>query len=241
MDAARRLGIEQWVRTERADPVALDTWERPRHELIDAYAAHPGMLLSGPTPDAGFRPPPVDIHFAPYREAEALAAHLHARYDSFVSLQLGALPFPLGPDSTPVNDYDLPSRPPEADPDEIVVALDGALAVARGHTVTHGMLLTNTSSHNIGVDTNSHVTAVIIDPRSGDIIGGYNGGQILPLVVFHVRAGKTVRIPLLVGTASYEPRLGYAIPAGTWQLVAPLELSDGRLLASAPLDIAIVD
>jgi hypothetical protein len=43
--------------------------------------------------------------------------------------------------------------------------------------------------------------------------GGFSGFQTLPLVVFRVAPGQTGRVPLLIGTASFTPRLGYAVPA----------------------------
>ena len=68
--------------------------------------------------------------------------------------------------------------------------------------------------------TNGQLTANIADPNTGRAVGGYTGAQILPLIPFTAAPGDTVRIPLLVGTASYDPALGYAVPAGRWALFA---------------------
>ncbi len=38
-------------------------------------------------------------------------------------------------------------------------------------------------------------------------------------------AGSTERIPLLIGTASFTPELGYLLPPGSWGLQAPLDLA----------------
>jgi hypothetical protein len=46
----------------------------------------------------------------------------------------------------------------------------------------------------------------------------------MPLVVFQVEPGTTERIPLLIGTDSITPRLGYSIPAGNWGLQVALAL-----------------
>lgn len=70
------------------------------------------------------------------------------------------------------------------------------------------------------MNTNGNLTAAIVDPDTGAKVGGYAGAQHMPLVVFTVEPTKTVRIPLLVGTASYDPNLGYTVPPGTWQLTA---------------------
>jgi hypothetical protein len=56
------------------------------------------------------------------------------------------------------------------------------------------------------------------------VVGGFAGFQALPLVIFRVAPGQTERIPLLIGTASSAPRLGYAIPPGAWGIQATLTL-----------------
>jgi hypothetical protein len=40
-----------------------------------------------------------------------------------------------------------------------------------------------------------------------------------------VAAGATERIPLLIGTASFTGRLGYAVPPGSWGIQATLQLT----------------
>ena len=44
--------------------------------------------------------------------------------------------------------------------------------------------------------------------------------------MFEVASGARERIPLLIGTASSTPRLGYTIPAGTWGIQATLTLGN---------------
>jgi hypothetical protein len=50
------------------------------------------------------------------------------------------------------------------------------------------------------------------------------GAQQLPLVIFRVPPGQTGQVPLLIGTASFMPRLGYTIPPGDWGIQATLTL-----------------
>lgn len=88
------------MRLERADPAALEGWERLRHDLLRLQDVQPGVLEQYPTPDPGYRRPPVCINLAP--GAESTAADLHARYGGFVALRVGALSYPL--------DSDLPRR-----------------------------------------------------------------------------------------------------------------------------------
>ena len=65
----------------------------------------------------------------------------------------------------------------------------------------------------------------MVDPATGEVVGGYAGFQTLPLVMFRVPPGGTERIPLLIGTASFTGRLGYAVPPGSWGLQATLQLA----------------
>lgn len=238
--AAVRLGIAERVRIERADRKVLDPWERLRHDLIELQDRHPNVLLEWKTPKPGDEHPPVYIHLE--ASALAVAVELHERYRGFVSLQVGSFRYPLEPGQTRM----LASRkaePPRGlvDQEELTVRLDGHLSVRSGETVTHALLLLNTSDHTITVDTNGSLTAAIVDPETGTTVGGFTGFQIQPLISFTAHPGETVRIPLLVGTASFDPDLGYTVPAGAWQLVSPLDLRDGRRLRTPALELTVVD
>ena len=56
------------------------------------------------------------------------------------------------------------------------------------------------------------------------MVGGYSGAQTLPLKFFLAAPGGSARIPLLIGTASVTPRLGYTVPPGEWGIQATLKL-----------------
>lgn len=236
-NAAEQLGIIDWVRIEHADPAALATWERLRHDLQRLQSAEPHLLMAYPTPDPGYRRPPVDIHLSP--DAQNTAADLHHTYGDFVALQVGALPYPPEPRSTSTREATAPTERREpANLAEMTIALEGPLVVRSGQTSTHGLLLTNVGTEDIHVHTNGNLTATIVDD-AGAAVGGYSGAQPMPLRVFTARPSETVRIPVLVGTASYEPELGYAIPPGTWHLTAPMDLAGGRRLMTPPLELKI--
>ncbi len=66
------------------------------------------------------------------------------------------------------------------------------------------------------------MTADIVDPLTGEVVGAFFGPQILPLVMFRIAPGGTERIPLLIGTVSSTPRLGYAVPPESWGLQTTL-------------------
>ena len=63
-------------------------------------------------------------------------------------------------------------------------------------------------------------------------MGGFSGFENRPLIMFKVAPAQTGRIPLLIGTASCAPRLGYAIPPGDWGIYATLTL--GSPLRDSP-------
>ncbi|HST47617.1 hypothetical protein [Jatrophihabitans sp.] len=238
-DLARRLGIASWVRVERAKPADLEAWERLRHDLQRLWSAEPRLLLASPTPDPGYRRPPVEICLT--AAAESTAADLHNTYGDFVSLRVGALPYP------PAAHLPSPSRRSArtidrdpVNPAEMGIVLEAPLALRSGQTTTHGLLLTNLSDHDISVHTNGQLTATIIND-AGAVVGGPDTGgvRIAPLVTFTAAPSETVRIPLLVGTASYSPELGYAVPAGSWHLTVPMNLADGRHLLTPALPLTI--
>ena len=59
---------------------------------------------------------------------------------------------------------------------------------------------------------------------AGEVVGGFSGAQHLPLIIFRVAPEQNGRVPLLIGTASFTARLGYAVPAGDWGVQATLTL-----------------
>jgi hypothetical protein len=56
--------------------------------------------------------------------------------------------------------------------------------VSSGHTLRHGLLLRNHTPPELMIATNGQVTAVVVDPRSGEVVGGYSGFQNRPLITF---------------------------------------------------------
>jgi hypothetical protein len=235
---AQRLTIAEWVRIERADPTALATWERLRHELTRLNDTQPRVLQQYPTPGPGYRRPPVVIHLA--ADAESTAADLHNTYGDFVSLRVGALPYPPTAQTPGPPSQSRRTERATVSPTEMRIVLETPLALRSGETTTHAILLTNLSDTDIRVHTNGHLTANVVDD-AGAAVGGYTGGQYLPLVIFTAKPSGTARIPVLVGTASYSPELGYAIPAGPWHLTAPMNLGDGRQLLTPALELTITE
>jgi hypothetical protein len=199
----------------------VPVWDELKVVLVRLRDEQPGTLVGYPMPevDEG-RHPPFSISLT--ASATAAAEDLHRQFGDDVDLTVGALPYP--PSRQP------PRRPPRGeppallDPQELAAELDGPAIVRSGASLSHGLLLTNLTSQDVEVETNGHVTASVVDPKTGEEIGGFSGPQLLPRIVFLVEPGQTRRIPLLIGTDSIRPQLGYAIPAGNWGLQVTLTL-----------------
>jgi hypothetical protein len=201
----------------------MTVWDELKVILARLRDEQPCTLTGFPMPevDEG-RQPPFAIGLAAW--AAATAEDLHQRFGNDVVLTVGALPYP--PQSRP-------HRPPAAgraadlfDPQEAAAELDGAASVRSGQTLWHGLLITNHSGQVLRIATNGALTAVVVDPATAEPVGGFAGAQALPLHWFEVAPGATQRIPLLIGTASYTPRLGYQLPPGAWGIQATLTLGD---------------
>src|SRR5262249_46789177 len=108
------------------------------------------------------------------------------------------------------------------DPDEVTVTLDEAALVSSGHTLRHHLTVHNLIGSQLLL-TNDQA-AVVVDPQTGETVGGFSGAQTLNLNFFPVSPGESPRTPLLTETASSRPRLGYATPPGEWGIQATLTL-----------------
>jgi len=181
----------------------------------------PGTLISYPMPEVDQnRQPPYAIRLAPW--AVAAAEELHRQFGGNVELTVGALPYPPGRKTPRPRGGGQPAD--LLDPHEMTVELDGPAVVVSGHTLVHGMLLRNLTDVEVRIATNGSLTTGVVDWQTGEVVGGFSGAQVAPLIVFRVRPRRTDRVPLLIGTASFTPRLGYAVPPGNWGIQATLTL-----------------
>jgi len=210
--------------------VADGEWQKVLGRLNEEQ---PEVLVVTPGPGSE---PPFSVTLAAW--GAGAAAELHERFGEDVRLTVGFLPYPPGreterPVATPLDD----AAP--LDSGVASVELDGPAAVRSGHALTHGLLVANRSGAELTVATNGVITASVVDPGSGEVVGGYAGWQTAPLITFAAGPGETVRIPLLIGTASVTPRLGYTVPPGTWGLRAALDLRDGGRMRTPVLPLQI--
>jgi hypothetical protein len=211
----------------------MTAWNAVKAELTRLLDEQPDALTSYPDPRSDRdRIPPFRIHLAAW--ATDVAEHLHGQFGDDVRLQVGAQPYPPEPAEPAAIPPD--ARPPAPD---IAFELVGQLTVRSGHRVTHRIRITNNGDTTIGFGSNGQLIADITRPRTGRVVGGYTGAQTLKLVSFALEPGQTREIPLLVGTASFDPALGYAIPPGAWTIRVTLALWDGRTVTTPDLPIII--
>jgi hypothetical protein len=197
----------------------VPAWDELKPVLVRLREEQPGTLMRYPTPEVDEnRQPPYAIQLAPW--AVATAQYLHRQFGDNVEVTVGALPYPPGREAPRPRGGGQPAD--LLNPHEMTAELDGPAVVASGDTLVLGLLLHNLTQVEVQIATNGHITAVVVDPQTGEVVGGFSGAQVAPLVIFRVRPGRAERVPLLIGTASFTPRLGYAVPPGQWGIQATL-------------------
>ena len=202
-------------------------WDRLKPEISTLHNDPSRPLRAYPDPrvDEG-RSAPFRVQLAAWATGEA--AELHARLGDGVDLVVGHLAYP-NPTRPEWLEHVLARRPEPADPSVLVATLAGALEVPSGQDARAEIRVENRSEQTLEIKTNGQLTAMVVDLRTGEIVGTFAGAQRLPLIVFKAVPGGSVAIPILVGTASLDPRLGYAVPPGRWGLDAELVTNQGRL------------
>jgi hypothetical protein len=117
---------------------------------------------------------------------------------------------------------------PTFDRVEVGVSLDGPGQVRSGDVLHTGLRIQNLGVTSLEIHTNRSLTALIFNSKTGDVVGSYSGAQILPLKIFYIDPGGSTTIPLLVGTDSFIPELGFVVPEGEWQMAADLKLGRAK-------------
>lgn len=240
-------GRQPSVGTIAAGPVwshdgpVTGSWEHLRPVLGRLRDDPAAPLRRWPDPDGtGAGGPPFSIRLAAW--AVDVAAELDQQFGPDVELRVGFLRYPPSAQAEPTGVLALalaeyPSGPPC--PDGISAAPTDPIAVRSGHDVRTTLIVHNAGTATTHIRTNGTLTAMIVDPAAHRIVGSYAGSQTLPLVSFELVPGADARVPLLVGTASIDPHLGFAVPPGEWAYIVELDLEPGGRcwLPEAPVSI----
>jgi hypothetical protein len=218
-------------------PWSFARLEEIRNEVTSmAKAAEPGVFSGWGTGKAV-----VVIRLR--ADQEDLAKELRELYGEAVELTVGSLRFPNLPrpdgEASPWTSRsvaDLPLLPSGA----ADLWLESQIEVRSGQNAHGRFLVRNLGIDELVVKTNGQVTARVVDPTGPEVIGIYAGAQTMPLVRFTARPGEVVKIPLLIGTACPNARLGYATPPGQWELELVLNLEGKGNFRVAGLAITVL-
>ena len=214
------------------DPTWLRLKGMLRHLAVDRH--RPLRSFPDPSVDQG-RSPPFRVGLAAWAVDQAAA--LHARLGDGIVLTVGTLDYPSRrrtyPDGSP-----RPAPPradePLLDPNLLTVGPEAPLEVASGHSLRATLLCSNRGTEPLGLATNGVVLCTVVDPAGRGVVGLHDGPLTLARVVHHLEPARTTRVPMLAGTASTVPDLGYAVPPGRWALEAVVAL-EGRGRFRTPL------
>src|SRR6266498_3446575 len=99
------------------------------------------------------------------------------------------------------------------------------------------LLVTNRAAHRRVLATAGDLQSAVTD-TSGSVVGRYVGPHTAARVEFWIEPHQSRPVPVLVGTASVVPDLGYAVPPGQWRLVIALQTDNGDMV-TASLEITI--
>lgn len=210
-----------------------DVWTELRGVLAGLREDSSRPLQGYPDPRGDRdRHPPFAIRLQPW--ATEVAAQLHKRFGDQVRLTVGSLSYP-----DPAKGWQpLFREAPDVGPNVLMTTLAEPLSIPSGHTAHATPIITNTGSADLAIRTAGQLVGLVLDTRTRAVVGGYSGAQRLRLVVFRAAPGETVEVPLLVGTASFVPELGYAIPPGEWVVAADLDLG-GRVVRTPGLPLTV--
>ncbi len=214
----------------------MDRWGEMRATLLGLESDSRRPLVGFPDPRSDL-PPPLPISVRLEAWASDIAAALHNRFGADIELTVGYLTFPERNLKYPAASG--ASSAPDLNPAELAASLDRPISVQSGHALLHELRIRNVSARDVSLHNNGCLTAVIIEPSTGAVVGGYSGAQTLALRHVPLAVGRDALLPLLVGTSSLLSRLGYAIPPGVWAFRAMLDLDDGRSFWTSALALTV--
>jgi hypothetical protein len=169
------------------------------------------------------------------------AEEICQRFGAAVSVTIGMFPYPdrfARPDRDSGTALDEP--PPQhlaTLPETVRVEPTEKLVIRSGAHLRTVIRVRNDSTTDVAANTNGQINGTVVHPDTGQRVGCYEGAQLMPLVRFDVPPGSTSEIPLLVGTASTKPELGWAVPPGPWAVRLVLSYDGEGAVRILPLEI----
>ena len=152
----------------------MTAWDELKPVIARLLDQQPGALTLYPTPESdAARTPPFRVQLAPW--ALDAAEELHRQFGGDVELTVGSLPYPPGRQGARRRSPG-GQRPNLLDPREVTAALDGPAVVSSGHTLHHHLTIHNLTGSELQIATNDRVTAAVVDPQTGEVVGGYRTG-----------------------------------------------------------------
>ena len=157
-------------------------------------------------------------------DSESVARDLVARYGDNVSITLGNLPYPASTGGT--------SGAVEACAADLSGPTDmnGLRAdltftdptVHSGQDIDGTITVTNVGSEPATYQSGSPLVGWIVQPGTTNIVASYTGGIAGVGLGGTLAPGESSEIPVLVGTASCEPSVGYTLPPGQYEVLVPV-------------------
>jgi hypothetical protein len=235
-ETALRALVEHPTQLEvRRTPFPKSRLEEIREEVNATARSRPRSLMQ-----LGIGNGRVSVGLA--ADQESLASMFHDRFGDAVELSVGFFRYPPSSEADDVKgETEVVARPKLSllPGEEFAVSLEREIEVASGESTQSTLCLENCGSVEAVIETNGAVTAKVVDPATGEGVGGYFGAQTLPLITFRIPPGGSASIPLLVGTTSSVRSLGYAVPPGAWAIEVPIKIAGRGQFRTSLLPILI--
>jgi hypothetical protein len=215
----------------------MAAWPDLRTVLDRLLRQAPCPLVRWPDSRSAEEPePPFEVGLAAW--AVGPASRLHAEFGDDLDLTVGAMRYP----QRVLSDWASRPGPPAdrmADPAGASIRLAGPLTVRSGFAARHTLLVANHTRQELRVRMGTALIAQVVDPATGIVVGGHSGPVFAVATIIRVAPRRKGRIPLRVGTDSFEPSLGYAIPPGAWGVQATLDPAISEPLRTPVLPITV--
>jgi hypothetical protein len=178
------------------------------------------------------------VHVRLWADQVEAAAEIHRRYGDAVEIDLGSLPYPdpfalrsgrlVSPAEAPL---------PPSLPDGVRLSLPDDFTVRSGANAHTVLSVRNDTAEEVKAMSNGTLFPPVVEPGTGTAVGGYAGAMTLQLVIHSVAPGAGEDIPVVVGTASFRPEVGWAVPPGRWALAFALQAGGVHGRRLLPLEV----